>query len=106
MITVHHLLNDRTLDNRVYALLRTFLHTDLKQNPYETLLCKLIEEILCRERQLTLHFFTAIKWMIARAWKTQILHFEVVKMNEIMVNEKLTAILSDTHWKFFQVCQS
>lgn len=49
----------------------------------------------------TAHFFTVTKFIIARAWKTPILDFEVVKhcINNIMVNEKLTAILSDSHNK-------
>lgn len=45
---------------------------------------------------------------IARAWRTPVLSFEEVKnrMNDIMVNEKLTAILSHTHGKFLRVWQT
>lgn len=71
------------------------------------LLCNPIAELLRPERQLALHLFTTTKLTIARAWKTPVLSFEVVKnyMDNIMVTEKLTAILSDTHDKFLQVWQ-
>lgn len=61
--------------------------------------------LLRAERQLALHLFTATKLTIARAWKTQTRSFEAVKnrMDDIMVNEKLTAVLSDTHDKFLKV---
>lgn len=39
---------------RVYALLCTLLHTDLKRDPYKALICKPIAELLHPERQLDL----------------------------------------------------
>lgn len=95
----------RRLWIRVYSLLRSILHADLKKDPFEALLCKPIAELLRPERQLALHLFTATKRTIARAWKTQTLSYEAVKnrMDDIMVNEKLTAVLSDTHDKFLKV---
>lgn len=84
----------RRLWIRVYSLLRSILHADLKKDPFEALLCKPIAELLRPERQLALHLFTATKLTIARSWKTQALSFEAVKncMDDIMVNEKLTAV--------------
>lgn len=54
-----------------------------------------------------MHLFTATRLTIARAWKTPVLSFEVVKncMKDIVVNEKLTVILSDTHDKVLRVWQ-
>ena len=92
---------------RVYALLRNLFDTNLKKDPFEALLWKPITELLRPERQLAAHVFTATKLIIARAWKTLILSFEAVKncINDIMVNEKLTAVLADTHDKFLRVWQ-
>lgn len=91
----------------VCALLHNLFHTNLKRDPFEALLCKPISELLCPERQLAFHLFTATKLTIARAWKTLVLSFEAIKnhMNDIMVNKKLTAMLSDTHDKFLRVWQ-
>lgn len=88
---------------RVDALLCTLLHTNLKKDPYEALLCKLIAELLRSEWQLSLHPFTTTKLTIAKAWKSPILSFEAVKnqMNDIMVY----AIVSDTHEKFLRIWQ-
>lgn len=92
---------------RIYTLLRNLFHVNLKRDPYEALLGKPIVELLRSEWQLAQHLFTATKLTIARVWKTPILSFEAVKnlMNDVMVNEKLTAILSDTHDKFLRVWQ-
>lgn len=98
-----------TYDGRVqrcayygFRFMRFYAHSSIqtsKRNLYEALLCKTIEELLRPERQLALHLFAATKVTIARAWKTPILSFEAVKrqMINIMVSEKLTAILLDTH---------
>lgn len=90
---------------RVYALLRNIFHTNIQRDPYEALLYKPIVELLRPERQLALHLFNAAKLTIAKAWRTAILSFEAVKncMNDVLVNEKLTALASDTHDKFLKV---
>ncbi|XP_073448869.1 myomegalin-like isoform X4 [Aquarana catesbeiana] len=46
---------------RVYSLLRNILHTNIKRDPYEALLCNPITELLRPERQLALQLFTATK---------------------------------------------
>lgn len=87
---------------RVYTLLHSLFNTNLKRDPFVALLWKPITE-----GQLTSHIFIATKLTIAKAWKTPALSFEAVKncVNDIMVNEKLTAVLSDTHDKFLRVWQ-
>lgn len=67
---------------RVYALLRTLLHTDLKRAPCKTVFCKLITKLLRSEPQLALHLFTATKLTIAKAWKTPVIRFEAVKNSQ------------------------
>lgn len=90
---------------RVYALIWNLFHVNLKRDPFEAFLAKPIAELLRPVRQLAQHIFTAAKLTIAKAWKTSMLSFEVVKnrMNDVTVNEKLTAILLDTHDKFLRV---
>lgn len=92
---------------RVYLLLCNLFNTNIKRDPFEALLWKPIAELLRPERQLAAQIFTATKLTIARDWKTPNLSFEAVKntVNDIMVNEKLTAILMDTHDKFLRIWQ-
>lgn len=71
---------------RIYALLRNIFRTNIK--------------LLRPEHQLALHLLLLRDYWetIERAWKTPVLSFEAIKnrMNDIMVNEKLTALASDT----------
>lgn len=92
---------------RIYALLRNLFNTNIRRDPYEALLGKPIIELLRPERQLASHIFTATKLTRAKDWKTPVLSFEAVKnrVNDIMINEKLTAVLSDTHDKFLRTWQ-
>lgn len=90
----------------IYALLRNLFNTNIRRDPYEALLGKPITELLRPKRQLASHILTATKLTIAKAWKTPALSFEAVKnrVND-MINEKLTAVLSDTHDKFLRTWQ-
>lgn len=90
---------------RVYNLINSVLHLNLRRDPWEALLHKPIEDASKCERILVSHIFSATKQTIARAWKTPLLSFEEVKnrVHGTLVNEKLTAILSDTHDKFLRV---
>ena len=94
----------RRLWIRIYALLRNIFQVTLKKDPYEALLCKPIPDLTRAQRQLAQHLFTATKLTIARSWKTPLLSFEAAKnrMNDILVNEKFTAIVSDSHAKFLK----
>lgn len=78
---------------RIYTLLCNIFHVNLKRDPYEALFGKPITDLLRPERQMAQHLISTTKLTIARAWKTPVLSFEEVKnrMNDIMVNEKLTA---------------
>lgn len=72
---------------------------------YLPLLHKHIDALFCTKWGLVIQIFIDTKPTIARAWKTPTLNFEAVKnrLNDIMVKEKLTAKLINTHDTFLKV---
>lgn len=92
---------------QVYAMVNTILHKSLQNNPWEALLHQPIENVTCHEQTLITHIFIATKQTIERAWKLQILCIDEVKhyTQSTMNNEKLTAILNNTHDKCLRTWQ-
>lgn len=97
----------RRLWIRVFNLLRTLTSLTLPRVPSEALLNKPILNASKWHRLLIGHIFTATKLIIAKSWKSPSLSFEAVKqkIQWILINEKLTAILNDTHPRFLKIWQ-
>uniref|UniRef100_A0A803KB25 Reverse transcriptase domain-containing protein n=1 Tax=Xenopus tropicalis TaxID=8364 RepID=A0A803KB25_XENTR len=90
---------------RVYQMIYSVTGINLPKSPEHALLGMKIPNINKNARTLINQIFTAAKLTIAKAWKSPLLPIPQLKnkINWILVNEKLTSILTDRQEQFQKI---
>ncbi|OCT76294.1 hypothetical protein XELAEV_18031493mg [Xenopus laevis] len=86
-------------------MIYSIFNIPIPKYPSTALLCKKPDTLTSNQFQLFLLIMTAAKQTIAKAWKTKHISIEVTKgkIDWIMVQEKMSSIILDTHQKYLLV---
>lgn len=87
---------------RVLGLLYSLLHIPIHKDAKIALLHCRIQGLFSYQQMLASYLVIAAKRALARAWKKPSVSFAMVKsiFTDLIINEKITSILHDTHSKF------
>uniref|UniRef100_A0A803K9R1 Reverse transcriptase zinc-binding domain-containing protein n=1 Tax=Xenopus tropicalis TaxID=8364 RepID=A0A803K9R1_XENTR len=82
---------------RVYNLIFSVLHLNLRKNPYEALMGLPSAKVPKNKQKLLNHMFLAARQTIAKSWKSLSINFTLFKnkVDWIFINEKLSSIDMD-----------